>query len=299
MIKTAVLGLAALGMALGPGVVPASASSSGFDFAQCGASPNGYSVAQTQSSGCGAAGYSNSAPFTQTIGSGSSAITVTATAYVTTSDSSATGTALESGNNAVIGQYTGNGIGICSIGDPGYSTSAPTSGCTAPSHQIDDSGDYEFILLTFSAPVNISSISLANFGGLSSQTQTQQLDALGFTYWANPSSESQIVAGGTTVLCGSGGAAACPTEEGTGGGIGSTDGANGSWITGFGANGQATLNSVTSLLIAADLNESDDFFKLQGIQASKTATPEPATFGLVGLSLVGLGIYRRGRKSNS
>ena len=201
-------------------------------------------------------------------------------------------------DNATVGQYTGNGLGICSIGDSGYSTTNP-NGCSQPSHQTDDSGEYEFLLLTFSAPVNINSIALANFGG-NSNNESTNLNELGFTYWTNPSSESQIIAGGTTVLCGTGGASACPTAEGNGNGIGAANGDNGSWITGFGSNGQATLSSVTSILIASDLAESDDYFKVQGISAARaSATPEPATFGLVGLALVGFGIYRRGRKSNS
>jgi hypothetical protein len=302
MKRIAVFSLATLGMALGPSVVPASASTSGFDFSQCTTGTNGYGIAQTENSACGTASYSNTTgSFEQTIGSGATQVSVTATAYVTTSDSSAVGTALESGNDATVGQYTGsagseNGIGVCSTGDTNYSTTSP-NGCAEPSHQVDDRAEYEFVLLTFSAPVNINSISLANFGG-NSGTESVNLDEMGFTYWANPSSESTIIAGGTTVLCATGGAAACPTSEGNGDGIGTTA-ASGTWTSGFGTNGQSTLSNVTSLLIAADLNETDDYFKIQGVGASKAATPEPATFGMLGLALVGFGIYRRGRKSNS
>lgn len=254
MRNASVLLLAMTGL-LGVAAVPASASTAGFDFAQCSADPNYYGVAQTESSGCGSAGYSNtSGSFSQTIGSGANAITVTATALVTKTDSSAVGTALESGNDAAVGQYTGYGLGVCSIGDSGYSTSNPGDGCTAPAHQVDDSGNYEFILLTFSTPVNIADITLANFGGLSSQTETQQLDAMGFTYWVNPSSESEIIAGGTTVLCGTSDAPTCPTSEGNGDGVGT-----GSWTTGFGTDGQNTLTGVTQLLVGAALSEDDDF----------------------------------------
>jgi hypothetical protein len=297
MTKIAIFSLAMLGMALGPTVVPATASTSGFDFTQCTTGSNGYGIAQTENSSCGTASYSNtSGSFSQTIGSGATAVTVTATAYVTTNDSNTVGTDLESGNDATVGQYNGNGLGICSVGDSGYNTTSP-NGCNPPSHQVDDSGDYEFMLLTFSAPVNINSISLANFGG-NSGTESTNLNEMGFTYWVDPSGESKIIAGGTTVLCATGGAAACPTSEGDGGGIGTTA-ASGTWTSGFGANGQATLSTVTSLLIASDLNETDDYFKVQGINGARTATPEPATFGMLGLALVGFGIYRRGRKSNS
>ncbi len=130
-------------MALGVAAVPANASTSGFNFAQCGTSSNFYGIAQTQSGTCGTASYSNtSGSFSQTIGTGANAITVTANAYVTATDSSAVGTTLESGKDATVGQCTGYGLGVCSTGDSGYSTTG-TNGCTAPAHQVDDSGDYQ------------------------------------------------------------------------------------------------------------------------------------------------------------
>jgi len=293
-----------LGMALGLTALPAAANTSGFDFTECTTSSNSYGNAQTQNSSCGTPSYSNtSGSFSQTIGTGANQITVTATAYTTGTGpgySNATGTTLYSGTDATVGQYTGNGLGVCSIGDTGYSTSNP-DGCNVPTHQVDDSNSYEFVLLTFSTPVDLGSIALANFGG-NSGNETINLDQLGFTYWVNPSSLLQISAGSTTVLCGTDGAPTCPTSEGNGGGIGSSNGVDGSWITGFGANGQASLTDVTSLLVAADLNENDDYFKLQGlgnVQAYHVATPEPATFGLLGLALVGFGVYRRKNKRNS
>jgi hypothetical protein len=302
MKKIAIFSLAMLGMAMGPTVVPATATTSGFDFTECGTSSNYYGVAQTENSSCGSASYSNtSGSFSQTIGAGANAITVTATAYVTTTDSNAVNTPLESGKYATIGQYTGNGIGVCSATDPGYSVSNP-NGCSVPSHQVDDSGDYEFVLLTFSTPVNINSITLANFGATSG-TETQFLDQMGFTYWGNPTSEASIIAGGTSLQCGVSGDTACPTSEGNGSGIGTTA-SSGSWTSGFGTNGQSTLSAVTSLLIASNLSETDDFFKIQGLFVSKGsgqggATPEPSTFGMLGLALAGFGLYGRRRKVKS
>lgn len=294
---------ATLGMALGLTALPAGATTSGFDFTECTISSNSFGNAQTETSGCGTASYSNtSGSFSQTIGTGSNAITVTATAYTTgtgSGDKSASGTTLYSGTDATVGQYTGNGIGICSIGDTNYSTSDP-DGCSSPSHQVDDQNSYEFVLLTFSTPVDLSTISLANYGG-------GPLSALGFSYWVDPSSLLSIPPDATTVLCGTDGAPACPSSEGNGDNIGSSNGVNGSWITGFGANGQSSLNDVTTLLVGADVNETNDYFKIQGlgdVQAYQgthqgTTTPEPATFGMLGLALVGFGLYRRKSKRNS
>ncbi len=116
-------------IALGFIVTPAIAGT-GFDFTQCNTSSNYYGSSQTESGSCGTAGYSNiSGAFSETIGTGANAITVTATAYTTgtgAGDTNTVGTAISSGTNAVVGQYTGNGLGVCSIGDSGYSTSSPS-----------------------------------------------------------------------------------------------------------------------------------------------------------------------------
>jgi len=263
--------------------VPAHATS-GFDFTQCTTGSNFYGVAQTENSACGSGGYSNTSnSFSQTVtGIG----TVTATAYATTTNSGAAGTAISSANtNAEVGQYTGNGIGVCSAGEDSEN-GGWTSGksCNSPYHQVNASGDYEFILFTFSTPVDLNTITLANFGGGS-------LSALGITYEVNPTSLTSILSSATTVVCG--GSDACPTVEGNGGGIGV-----GSWTT-----GNLGLTDVTTLLVGANTSKTDDFFKIQGLGnvtdfVTHTATPEPATFGLLGLSLAGFGLLRRKRKVN-
>jgi hypothetical protein len=262
--------------------VPAFATTTGFDFTQCTTGSNYYGNAQTESGTCGSASYSNTSnSFSQTVtGVG----TVTATAYSTAAGAARTaGTAISSGTKAFVGQYTGNGIGVCSVGDAGYSSSG--GGCTAPDHQVDDSGSYEFILFTFSTPVDINTITLANFGG-------GPLSALDISYWVNPSSLTTIPPAATNVLCGGGGGAgSCPTVEGNGGGIGVgslTDTIN-------------TVN-VTTLLVGADTGDTDTYFKIQGLGGVTdyvhTATPEPATFGMFGFALVGLGLIARKRKQS-
>ncbi len=68
-------------------------------------------------------------------------------------------------------------------------------------------------------------------------------------------------------------------------------------------NGLTTLNTgaVTYLLFGASVasgQSGQDFFKIQDISFSPAfiGTPEPATFGLIGLSLAGLGLLRRKRR---
>jgi hypothetical protein len=59
-------------------------------------------------------------------------------------------------------------------------------------------------------------------------------------------------------------------------------------------------NNVKYLLVSAASNNPDtqyDFFKVQNISGTiHAATPEPATFGMVGIALVGFGVFRRKRQ---
>ena len=202
--------------------------------------------------------------------------TVTATAWSNTGASGALAT-------AALGQYS---IGL---GDCNSSEIAAT--CTSPQHAIDNSGHFDFVLLTFSQPVNSISLSLTGtFGGTSYDT-----DATYYVGNCTPSSTSCSPSGITLVNLAS--------------------------ISGFGANFN-TQNSDTSVdgnrifsldlsgtgsggvnwvLIGATTQASytgNDFFKLDSMTYT-TGVPEPATFGLSGAALLGLGLLRARKKRPS
>ncbi len=241
--------------------------------------------------------YSNTSPLSYTV----NGINVTATAYVTTGLNSTTSTVT---NAAEVGQYSGAGLGVCSVGDPGYSSSSP-SGCTQPSHQDDNQSNYEFILFTFSAPVDLSSITLGNFGGVldtysngqytSSLSTTSGVGAMDLNYWTGTSAASTSLSDISNL--GSGWSS--ETTVNCGGDAYSGGGSNNGGLSGCGTSvtdSGLTGSSVKYLLVGSGYNNTtvDSYFKVQDLVV--TAAPEPATFGLIGLSLAGLAMLRRKRK---
>ena len=289
-------GLAIFGCAM-LAAIPASATTSNFDFLTCSGSGS------TQCS----ASLSAYGPVTSTTGSG---VTATATAYFIQGTSTGP-TSTDHLQSGLVGSYNTAGLGVCE------NTAQVNAGyCSSPTHQMDngvnpDSGnnggtpnDYEFMLIQFSAAVNLSEIELGNFGVLSGNA-----DPFAATYFTTTASSlataptsmtySQLTSGtdGFTeaqATCTSGATLLASSQ--------------GFSTSNCAVNGEAMESlsgtGVTYLLIGASVtsNLGEDFFKIQDIQANGNAsvgpTPEPATFALFGLALTGLGVYGRKRKSS-
>lgn len=235
----------------------------------------------TQNAGVGSIG--NSLTFTP-----GAAFTVFASAWSTTGASNALAP-------AALGQYYSStipfGLGVCASTD--YSGSP--SRCTSPQHAIDNVGSIDFVLLTFSQPLYSASFTLDVFNSISPGHDTD------VTYFAG---ECPLVNGcspsGLTVTGGS------PTLNN------SVFGANSaSFVTasplGPTLTGTATtlvsidLNAdhpVNWILIGASTNGSaNDYFKINGMTFSDV--PEPATFGMAGVALLGLGLLRARKKRSA
>jgi hypothetical protein len=246
---------------------------------------------------------------------------VTATLYAFDVQGTSTGPGSGTSNkftSAAIGTYGTNGLGICET------TTVPGGqDCNSPNHQINNGADvntaggggngpttnpdyFEFMLFQFTnasthldAAVTLASMGLGNYGS------TGTTNPFNATYWTTSSTASL-----TTIVN--------ALEATTVGGLAGTDGFSTlqttTCVTGTGSNcginsgAQAldalTGSNVTYLLVGASTTDvGNDFFKLQALNISgynanfSSSTPEPATFGLIGLALAGLGIYGRKRKS--
>jgi hypothetical protein len=175
-----------------------------------------------------------------------------------------------SGNftTAQLNQYSGLGLAVCDQ-DEG-------AGCGNPQHQIDNSGDIDFVLFKFFVSGVLTTIDPASI--IINPFDVWDKDA---TYWVGNNSANLSTLALATL--------------GMGGRIddddpGSTINTDPRTLTLGGGSGNA-------LLIAARLpgNGADsdiDRFKIESLTIN-TTVPEPATFGLAGLALVGLGLLRR------
>lgn len=171
---------------------------------------------------------------------------------------------------AAVDEYSGDGLGVCG-------TLEGTT-CGNPQHQVDNAnGGYEFVLFKFSTPVNLSSVTLLDYQGTD----------VDMSYWSGntppPNNLTSVTDSQFLSNFGAQGNDTCTTNCGTGNTI--TDNLAG--------------NNVTYLLIAAAYNSgnNNDTFKIQNVVVnSLTATPEPGTFGLIGIALAGIGLIARKRK---
>jgi len=260
---------------------------------------------------CGDAGNPSCTSNVSAYAVSSSGVTATATAYFLEGNSNAfnSGAAFQTGQ---VGAYSDAGLGICETQSGGN--------CGVPYHQIDNynnpggnssPADFEFMLIQFSAAVNLSSIQLGNWGVASGNN-----DPFYATYLVSSSSNAISLAGTTysQLTSGTDGFSAAVTTSCTSG-VTLEDGSNGSGgstTSNCAVNGNAVDNlngtGVTYLLLGASTtqNVNEDFFKIQDINANHgtgggqgpAPTPEPATFALFGFALIGLGIFGRKSKTN-
>jgi hypothetical protein len=228
------------------------------------------------------------------------------------------------GNNAPsVGVYSGDGLGICE----GSNQNNNGNDCSDPNHQINNapnnttgsasacSGsnncDFEFMLIQFTTAVDLSQLQLGNFGTTGTGT-----DPFLTTYWTSSSTaslstiETALEATSVGNVQGTDGFSVetqgtCTTGVASLGAI--TNGNGSSYDDNRGVNENGVVNlagsGVTYLLIGASVangQPGQDFFKIQDLSFStlntQTATPEPATFGMFGFALAGIGWYARKRK---
>ncbi|MEP7363662.1 MAG: PEP-CTERM sorting domain-containing protein [Acidobacteriota bacterium] len=161
---------------------------------------------------------------------------------------------------AKLSRYSG-GLGVCS----------ETDRCSSPNHAVDNNGGKDFVLFTFSGYADPYKMTIG----------WSQTDA-DVQYWvgslSNPSLQGLLIGN-----LASQGFTNFDVNEGSGNRT-------------FDLLGGAGF----SLLVSGQLDESNDYFKIQKLKLIPTdppqEAPEPATIGLVGASMLGLVWARRKRR---
>jgi len=162
---------------------------------------------------------------------------------------------------ATLGQYSGLGLGVCNQAELSV-------GCTAPQHEVDDNGQLDFVMFSFSAPVTSVSITVTpvcNCDTNASYIVGNGLDPLGLTLAQLPAvqNSNEITKDTTRTIT----------------------------LNGLG-------NGVTDVLFGASVTGTNNFFKIESLSYTQASgVPEPATLALAGIALLGLGALKH-RKAN-
>ncbi len=176
-----------------------------------------------------------------------------------------------SGNftTAQLNQYNTLGLAVCD--------QAEGANCGNPLHQIDNSGEFDFVLFQFY--VNGIAASVDPTGIFINPYQVWDKDV---TYWVGDSNGNLSSLALNTLGMG----ARIDDDD-----PGSTINTNPRLVSLVGGNGNALL--IGARLSGNNADSSIDRFKIESLTIQTSSVPEPATFGMIGFALVGLGVLRR------
>jgi hypothetical protein len=221
---------------------------------------SGGSNCQFSTGNCGAGNAGNSLVFSAAPSGGP---TVTATAWYI--DSSGLF------QKATLGQYSA-GLGVC------YST----ENCQQPEHQVDNNGFREYVLFTFSSPVDPSSMGITT-------TSSSDMDA---SYWMGGNSGVLNLAGVSVANLSTLGFTGTRNDSNSSSGTSRT-------IDLTVGNPPGTVNAI---LFGASYLNSDgilDYFKI-GNMGGTASVPEPSSVLLLAtVGLAALHLARRSKRTNS
>jgi hypothetical protein len=152
------------------------------------------------------------------------------------------------------------GLGVCNSAEGTHTTGL--SNCTNTEGYLDNSGSLDLILFRFSAPVDPTQITI----------NTTIHDGIDTQFWY--SNLTSLTGQSLNSLGAPSGTSSSTTINLSG------------------------VQTVQSVIFSARQGQSNDGVKVTSLSVTPSAVPEPATFGMAGMALIGLGLIRK-RKSKS
>ena len=170
-------------------------------------------------------------------------------------------------NQAYVGQYGSNGLGVTDAAENGSS----------PNHTVDDSGRTDILVFQFSKSVDVSSLTFTSFGDTDATVTAGSTNV--------PISGTFTLSDWNALITAFGATSTWQASPGNGSsGSRSVNGANETGNLFFVEAGNYPNSSAGT----------DDYFKIAGLSETP-AVPEPATWGMMigGLAAVGVSMRRR------